>query len=292
MSNLVFLRTFISVYRLNSISKAAMALNQTQPTASGHIQQLERRLGKPLFERLARGIAPTPAAHELARLAAPHLDALEALLDLRLERDSLRGTVLLGASIGLLSSRILPSLSGLPQTGIVLRGRTAALPQLLNELAQGQLDVVVAGQRIEQKGLRFEVLFRSSLVLVAAPIWKKTLGHQPSLALLRQTPLLEYAGVVPISQAYWREVFAEDCPSAQMVFDEITAMLAATVAGTGVAAFPRFLVQDGLLRGELFEVHHPKKPPHNTFYLVTPDGLLHPRVAHVCQLLRQSAQNW
>ena len=83
MSYLLYLRSFVSVYRHSSISRAASALSLTQPAVSRHVKLLEGRLGATLFTRLPRGLAPTPAAVELERQAGPHLDALEGMLDAR-----------------------------------------------------------------------------------------------------------------------------------------------------------------------------------------------------------------
>ena len=80
MSHLLYLRSFLSVYRHNSISRAADALHLTQPAVSRHIKVLEGRLGCKLFERLPRGLAATPAANELERQVGSHLDALEAVV--------------------------------------------------------------------------------------------------------------------------------------------------------------------------------------------------------------------
>ncbi|MBP6706143.1 MAG: LysR family transcriptional regulator, partial [Achromobacter sp.] len=83
MSYLLYLRSFVSVYRHSSISRAASTLSLTQPAVSRHVKLLEAHLGATLFTRLPRGLAPTPAAIELERQAGPHLDALEGMLDAR-----------------------------------------------------------------------------------------------------------------------------------------------------------------------------------------------------------------
>jgi hypothetical protein len=64
--SLVRLRSFVEVYRLRSLSSAARSLNLTQSNVSQHIAGLEVALGRPLFQREARGVTPTHAADELA----------------------------------------------------------------------------------------------------------------------------------------------------------------------------------------------------------------------------------
>jgi hypothetical protein len=78
--HLIHLRTFLDAYRAGSLTRAAQRLGITQPAASAHIASLETMLGKPLFVRKARGVAPTPAADDLARaIAAPEFKIMAAL---------------------------------------------------------------------------------------------------------------------------------------------------------------------------------------------------------------------
>lgn len=60
---------FAIVARERSLTRAADILGVTQPSVSGRIRRLERRLGEPLFERLGRGVRLT-AAGELLRPVA------------------------------------------------------------------------------------------------------------------------------------------------------------------------------------------------------------------------------
>jgi DNA-binding transcriptional LysR family regulator len=65
-------RTFLAVIRERTLSAAARRLNLAQPTAGRHIQDLETRLGTPLFVRSKRGLTPTPAALAII----PHAEAM------------------------------------------------------------------------------------------------------------------------------------------------------------------------------------------------------------------------
>lgn len=59
------LRIFQKVYQLGSITGAAKALNYSQSAVSEAIKGLEVDLSQPLFERLGRGIFPSPLAHQI-----------------------------------------------------------------------------------------------------------------------------------------------------------------------------------------------------------------------------------
>jgi len=59
------LKIFLTVYKYESISKAAEALNISQPTVTEHIKFLENYLQVKLFDRIGRSIKPTEYAHIL-----------------------------------------------------------------------------------------------------------------------------------------------------------------------------------------------------------------------------------
>lgn len=77
VQDLNLLRTFLAVHRAGSFTAAAPALGLTQPTVTTQMRALEQQLGRQLFQRLPRGVEPTPFARELAeRISAP-LDDLD-----------------------------------------------------------------------------------------------------------------------------------------------------------------------------------------------------------------------
>lgn len=59
MINLEWLRTFSTIYECNNITEASKKLNMTQPGVSKHLSALESHIGKKLFERTTRKLAPT-----------------------------------------------------------------------------------------------------------------------------------------------------------------------------------------------------------------------------------------
>lgn len=69
--DLALLRTFVTVHRAGSFTRAAALLGLSQPAVTSQIRTLERQLGRPLFLRQARGVTPTTIGDELAHKAAP-----------------------------------------------------------------------------------------------------------------------------------------------------------------------------------------------------------------------------
>ena len=92
-------RAFLAVLDHGSLSGAARALRQTQPTLGRQIATLESDLGAPLFTRSTDGLRPTEIALELAPHGRAMAAAAAALMRTASGRDGeLRGTVRLAAS--------------------------------------------------------------------------------------------------------------------------------------------------------------------------------------------------
>src|SRR4051812_43134330 len=93
--DLRLMRALVEVNRCGSITAAAAALRLSQPAVTNQIKALERQLGRPLFVRQARGVVATPLAERMAADAAPHVDALQHLVEADLQgRDPVAGRTL------------------------------------------------------------------------------------------------------------------------------------------------------------------------------------------------------
>src|SRR5262245_6044539 len=72
-------RSFLAVFREQSLSGAARTLALTQPTIGRHIDALEEALGVSLFTRSQRGLNPTASAAALVPYAETMASAADAL---------------------------------------------------------------------------------------------------------------------------------------------------------------------------------------------------------------------
>ncbi|MFF7970130.1 LysR substrate-binding domain-containing protein [Streptomyces sp. NPDC007905] len=295
--DLNLLRTFLSVYRSGSFTGAARLLGLSQPTVTTQMRTLERLSGRELFERLPRGVTPTPVADELAaRIAAP-LDELAAVAG----PDPLQGArpepVHLAGPAEFLCTKVLPALAPLVAEGVRLRVATGLTDPLLDELRAGRHDLVIATARPRGRTLQAVPLADEEFVLVAAPVWAERLrGGLPveGPAALHSVPLITYAEDLPIARRYWRHVFGRrlSCTAAVTVPD-LRGVLAVVVAGAGFGVLPRYLCEDPLESGALVELLEPEDPPINTGFLVQRPGASdNPDVARVRELLLGTARTW
>ncbi len=289
-------RTFLAVHRAGSLSAAAHLLGLSQPAVTGQVQTLERRLGRPLFHRHARGVSPTAAGDELAsRIAGPLDELLRALgQETRLPGRPLH----LGGPAELTTLLVAPALAPLAAGGLPLRFSLGLAEPLLAQLAAGELDLVISPIRPRRRGVVAEPLFDEEFVLVGAPSWAARLPAAQvaaeGTAALAGVPVLAYAEDLPIVRRYWRHVFGvRPARRADLVLPDLRGVLAAALAGAGITVLPRYLCADALATGRLVPLHEPADPPINTLFLAVRAGApAHPALAEVRNRLHQRARRW
>jgi DNA-binding transcriptional LysR family regulator len=289
MSHLLYLRSFVSVYRHNSISRAADALHLTQPAVSRHIKVLESRLGCKLFERLPRGLASTPAANELERQVGSHVDALEAVIGIAGgKNEALAGIIRVGSTSGF-TKLLLSGLAPLPQYGIRLDLRYAPPPALVKALADQELDLAVTPARIPHKAIDYDLLYEGRLMLVCAPRWRERL---PKSATPKGLPLIEIQGPLPALGSFWRAAFGSnpDLPSA--IVPDYQAAVDAAAAGTGLAIVPECLCADMLQTGQLISQATRAKSQVSIYLARSKGNIAVDRVGISHQLLAEAARGW
>lgn len=297
MADLTHLRTFLAVYRAGSLSKSAEGLHLSQPAISAHLRALETELRKPLFVRLSRGVAPTPQGHALARDLAPHLDALEAIGRTHAIGEGPARVAHLGGPADLLATKALAALVPLMEQGLRLRVRTGLADELLEALAQGQLDLVIATRRGGRRDLDFEQLLEEELVLVASPHWASLIGEgavaSAGAEALADAPLVAFDEQLPIIRRYFRVVFKRQVRgSAVLVVDDLRAVRQAVAADAGISVLPRYLVAEAQARGELVQLHRPPSPPVNVIFLARRPGPPDPIADAIGETLKRAAPEW
>lgn len=295
--DLAQLRTFLAVYRAGSITAAAGHVGLSQPTVTTQLQALERQLGRPLFERLPRGVAPTAAAHDLAARVAAPLDALESVTGNGSDdsRPVAEPPVLLGGPTELLATKVLPALAPLIADGVRLTVTTGLADDLLADLRVGTLDLALSTIRPRGRSVLAETLADEEFILVAAP----DLAARTDLNRLRAndfaaTPLVAYAPDLPILRRYWRHVFGTRLEAEPaLIIADLRAVLAAVVAGAGVSVLPSYLCTAELSSGTLRLLHSPDDAPINTIYLARRvGGPVRPHVDRVRARLLEAARDW
>ncbi|MFI6702253.1 LysR family transcriptional regulator [Streptomyces sp. NPDC101062] len=296
--DLALLRTFVTVHRAGSFTRAAALLGLSQPAVTGQIRTLERQLGRPLFLRQARGVTPTTIGDELAHRAAPHLDALVEIAETGLDEESGVRTLHLAGPPEFTSLRALPALTPLTAQGLALRTSFFGnSEETLEGLAAGHHDLAITTARPRGGLLTATPLCDEEHVLIAAPRWAARLGHEvlrEGVVLLEQLPVVEVHESLPFVSRYWATVF-ETRPAAAgtVIAPDLRAVLECTAAGAGLAVLPRYLCEAALERGEVVALLDPPVPPLRTYFLAVRTGTLAlPPVARAHEWLLRAAVEW
>ncbi|MET7545669.1 LysR family transcriptional regulator [Streptomyces sp. NBC_01724] len=297
--DLALLRTFVTVHRAGSFTRAAALLGLSQPAVTSQIRTLERQLGRPLFLRRARGVTPTTMGDELAHRAAPHLDALVEIAESGVDEESAVRTLHLAGPPEFISLRALPALTPLVSHGLALRSSFLAnAEETLEGLAAGHHDLAIATARPRGELLTATPLCDEEHVLVAAPRWAARLGpgtlRHKGPVVLEQLPVVEVHESLPFVSRYWAAVF--DCrPAAAgtVIAPDLRAVLGCAAAGAGLAVLPRYLCEGALERGEVVALLDPPVPPLRTYFLAARTGTLAlPHIARAHEWLVRAAADW
>ncbi|GHD76911.1 LysR family transcriptional regulator [Streptomyces mirabilis] len=299
--DLALLRTFVTVHRAGSFTRAAALLGLSQPAVTSQIRTLERQLGRPLFLRQARGVTPTTIGDELAHKAAPHLDALVEIAETGLDEDSSLRTLHLAGPPEFTAERALPALTeltGEDGQGFALRASFGNAEETLEGLAAGHHDLAITTARPRGTLLTATPLCDEEHVLVAAPRWAARIGagklRRKGSPALENFPVVEVHESLPLVARYWASVFdSHPAASGTVVVPDLRAVLACAATGAGLAVLPRYLCAGALERGDVVALLDPAVPPLRTYFLVVRTGTLAmPHIARAHDWLLHAAADW
>ncbi|MFF5425697.1 MULTISPECIES: LysR family transcriptional regulator [unclassified Streptomyces] len=217
------LRTYVTVARLASFSRAARELGYTQSAVSQHIAALEADLGLPLLAR--RPVAPTPAGERLLEHAGALLLRIDAArADLDRFAAAPRATLTVAASALALHPRVL---AALPATGVTLRALDR--DRVPAAVATGEADAgLVDGVAAPSDPLRLPDV---------APLAATRVAEEPlAVVLPAGHPLAGRSGLrlTDLADARWL-----DAPAAGIALDRLRAVHGGP-AGRGFRAALRY----------------------------------------------------
>ncbi|MEV6278822.1 LysR substrate-binding domain-containing protein [Nocardia sp. NPDC051832] len=139
------LRVVREAARAGSFSRAAERLDYTQSAVSRQVTLMEQAAGRPLFERLPRGVRPTEAGRIVVRQAETVLDALDAAREELREVRRPVGRVRVGAFATATAALVPRAIAAATQRfpGLEVRLREGTSPSLLAALERGRIDLAV-----------------------------------------------------------------------------------------------------------------------------------------------------
>ena len=138
------IQTFIRAAELGSFTKAAEELNYVQSTVTMQIQQLEKELGFPLFDRIGRRISLTAMGAEFVNYAYKITKTMQEASNMGKNTKDIRGTLRVGVLESLLFGNMLQILPTFKDTykNVDIHLKMGQASELLQQLKKNQLDMV------------------------------------------------------------------------------------------------------------------------------------------------------
>lgn len=240
-----------------SITKAAAALNTSQPSLTRALQQLEQKVGLPLLERTRRGTALTAPATALVR----HTRAI--LAELRRAEDDMTAYKTTGVeriAIGTMpagSSKLLPETllryqKKCPDVAVSVFESTGPLPEMVEK---GELDLAVMSLSVDSlsSGLTDETLLYDRLVVVARhghPLLKKRkITVQDLAAADWMLPMVVGKPREEFENAFWR--LGVEPPRRKLEIGSARMLRALLLASDKIAPMVQLTISDEERRGLL-----------------------------------------
>ena len=206
-------RSFVAIYRVGTVTGAAGELGLTQPAVSQHLAALEAAVGLPLFTRTPRHMLPTEAGKQLYTQVVQAVETLEQASQ-RLRRLPHASCPLLqiGAPHEYFAAVAMAQLSTAP---LRIQVQFGAARGLLEILRRGDIDLVIATERINLHEIEYRKLAEEEFILVGSAQLQPPVVQPvtPEARAQLETWLLEQAWVsygsdLPIIRRFWRQVFA------------------------------------------------------------------------------------
>jgi DNA-binding transcriptional LysR family regulator len=280
------LEVFVALVDHRSFTRAAKHLKLSQSTVSGHIAELERRLGVRLLERERGGARPTAAGKAFLRPAREtlraELNTRRAIADMT---GLLSGTLVVGGST-IPSSYILPVIFArfhAAYPGVSLRLSTGDSRDILERVATGEVEVGLVGERPRSNRLVAQVVGGDELILVASARHELAGRRNVAVADVLDQPLLTREQGSGTRSAAEKALAAalgkRDLPELPIACEvgSTEAMKAAVAAGLGWAFISNLAVQDEMAAGTLVRIPLKGFSVARSFHLVSrSDDLLSP----------------
>jgi len=295
LPSLDLLLGFEAAARLLSFTRAGEELHLTQSAVSRQMQELEGQLGVRLFERRHRALALTDAGQQFYPAAAQVLATMRAATD-RLRAQSGRQSLAVTTTHSFAALWLIPRLASFTRERPGVDVRISADTRV-QDLERDGLDVAIRHGPHSLAGPHAERLFGERVFPVCNPkLLKDPRRPLREPADLRHHVLLQYDdpdGRHPwLHWRTWLEVerLPELKPAGRLSFSGYEQIIAAAIAGHGVALGRSPLLNDALEAGELVAPFKRSADPARAYYaVVSPNALGRPEVAAFLAWLKREA---
>lgn len=263
------LRTFVEVADAGGVSSAAQRLGVAKSIVSRRLLRLESELGVQLLARSTRGASLTEAGTTFRDYAARVCAEIDVAKETILPSDDLRGRLRVAAPLSLGPTHFAPILAEMAKRHPLLQIQTCYTDRFVDLIADG-FDCAIRLGYLQDSSLVARRICPIYGKLLATPEYVKAHGSP-------ETPeeLLDHQALMQGTEA-WHLTDGEKAitvrPQGRFKADNGTALLAAALAGLGIAYLPDWLTDEHVASGQLVAVLTRYPPPPAGAYVLRSPG--------------------
>ncbi len=258
--DLQLLKTFVTISKTQSFTKASEILDYAQSSVSGQMKLLEEELGVKLFERLGRKIYLTHEGSILLSYAEQILKLAQEANDVVSSGGYPKGTIIIGAPESISIYRLPVILEEYrkkyPDVQIVLK--LGACSDIIKWVKENEVDIaVLMDNQILDFDLVVEQLKGEKMSLVSS------VNHH--LAQKEKVEITDLEGEQLIfieKDACYRCIFEEEIdeqgitPSSTLEIGSIETIKKCVISGLGISLLPKMSVEQEMQLGKLVELSY------------------------------------
>ena len=297
MDRLLAMNVFARVVETGSFSKAAREFSVTQPTVTKMVAAVEERLKVRLRNRNTRGVSLTESGalyYEKCKTIVREAEEAENIVQLR--QTQAHGLLRISTSVAfgrrVITPLALDFMRAHPQVKLDL-----SFEDRYTDLVANGLDLAIRMGKLADSALGARFLSTNPWVMVASPKYLRRQGTPRQASDLSGHDALIYSSV--LGDDVWRL----STPKGEVVTvpvagplrsNNLSAVLAATRNGFGIAAMPRYVASESLRSGHIVEVLKSHALPEQEINAVFPSPKLVPGkvLAFIAYLQSRLTDRW
>ncbi|MCF6100531.1 LysR family transcriptional regulator [Mesorhizobium muleiense] len=272
------LRTFVEVADAGGVAPAARRLGLSKSIVSRRLTRLEETLGAQLLSRTTRGSALTEAGAAFREHAMRVVAELEAAQETLSPEGEVRGLLRIAAPLSFGITRLPPIFAELARRHPLLHLDTSYSDRFVDLVGEG-FDCAIRLGMLRDSSLITRRIRAFRARLVASPGYIAAHGTPQTLTdLTRHQAVTRKGEVWPILDG---DKTVTVRPRGRFTADNGEAVLAAALAGVGVAALPDFLTETHIAAGSLVPLLEGHATPELGMFVVRPPGAFPSRKVRV-----------
>lgn len=263
------LRTFVEVADASGVTSAARRLGVSKSIVSRRLARLEQDLGIQLLARTTRGAALTEAGAIFRDHAAKVCAEIDIARETILPAGALRGRLRIAAPLSFGPTHFAPVLAALAQRHPQLQVQASYTDRFVDLIAEG-FDCAIRVGHLTDSSLLARRVGSTTAKYVASPDYIRKHGtpktpeefvtHEVVMQGTETWMAMDGDKVIPMK------------PQGRFKADNAVALVAAALAGIGLAGVPEELISDHLASGALIPVMPDYPPPDLGIYVIRPPG--------------------